>query len=196
MIKVAITGNIASGKSNVEKIISTLGYKVVDTDKINHEILDSDIDTINEIKNLFIDFDITNSDGSLSREKIGKIVFDNTDLKKELESILHKKIDSRLDDFYHSNSFEKVVFVSVPLLFEANMQKNFDKIIFVSCAREKRFERLIQRNGFDVEYAKKRIDSQLSEELKIPQVDYVIDNNSDFRYLNEQVIEVVHKITC
>ena len=196
MIKVAITGNIASGKSKVEEYITTLGYKVIDSDKINHEILSTDIFAIEEIKSAFLNYDILDEDGNLSREKIGKIVFNNIDLKKKLEEILHKRISIKIQEFYLKNSQEKVLFVSVPLLFEANMQNQFDKIIFISAPEEKRIQRLINRNGYDIEYAKKRVASQISEDIKIPQVDYVIDNNSDLENLYFQVDEIVNKITC
>ena len=75
MLKVAITGNIASGKSEVEKMLLNMGFKVADTDKINHFILISDYSAILEIKNAFKDEDILDEGGSISREKLGKVVF-------------------------------------------------------------------------------------------------------------------------
>ena len=79
MLKVAITGNIASGKSQVEKILLDLGYKVADTDKINHSILEADFAAISEIKSVFCDDDILEIDGSISRTKLGKVVFSDKD---------------------------------------------------------------------------------------------------------------------
>ena len=75
MLKVAITGNIASGKSQVERILLTMGFKVADTDKLNHFILASDYSAIQEIKSAFIEDDILDENGHISREKLGKIVF-------------------------------------------------------------------------------------------------------------------------
>ena len=88
MIKVAITGNIASGKSCVENYLNDKGFKVIDADKVNHSLLLHDDEVIKEIKNLFKNQDIIGIDGTLSREKIGKIVFSDKKMKSE-----HSKLD-------------------------------------------------------------------------------------------------------
>ena len=91
MKKIAITGNIASGKSQVEKELISLGYKVIDTDKINHEILKNDEKTIQEIKNSFNDCDILDEKVNLSREKIGKIVFFRPNKKRNFRKNIAQK---------------------------------------------------------------------------------------------------------
>lgn len=194
MKKIAITGNIASGKSQVEKELISLGYKVADTDKINHEILENDKITIQEIKNAFSDCDILDEQGKLSREKIGKIVFSNNEKKQILEGILHKKIYEKLEAFYEKNKDEKLVFISIPLLFEAKQEDKFDKIVFISANEELRLKRLIERNNYDIEYAKKRIAAQEKEQIKIEKSDFVIYNNSDLSNLKNQIEKVLHQL--
>ena len=194
MKKIAITGNIASGKSQVEKELISLGYKVIDTDKINHEILKNDEKTIQEIKNSFNDCDILDEKVNLSREKIGKIVFSDPIKKEILEKILHKKIYEKLDEFYKQNINEQFVFVAIPLLFEAKQEKNFDKIIFISTEEEIRLKRLLERNNYSLEYAKKRISSQEKEDIKIEKSDFVIYNNSDLTNLENQINKVLHQL--
>lgn len=195
MLKIAITGNIASGKSQVENILIDLNYKVADTDKINHDILKNDIETINEIKNAFFSEDITDENNDISREKLGKIVFFDNSKKSLLEKILHKRINEKVNEFFAENKNEKILFVSIPLLFETNQQENFDKIIFISADEKLRLQRLIKRNNYSVEYAIKRIKSQASEEQKIKKSDFIVYNNSDLKNLKNQISDVLQKLT-
>ena len=190
MIRVAIVGNIASGKSQVENILLDLGYKVADTDKINHEILNTDTETINEIKNTFSNDDILENH-TISREKLGKIVFSNKEKKEQLERILHKRIYEKVENFFSENKNEKVAFVSIPLLFETKQEKTFDKIIFISADKETRLKRLIERNNYSKEYALTRINSQMDEEEKIKKSDFVVYNNSDLNDLEQSVKNVL-----
>ena len=191
MIRVAIVGNIASGKSQVEKILLDLGYKVADTDKINHEILKSDIETINEIKNTFSNDDILENN-AISREKLGKIVFANKEKKEQLESILHKRIFEKVEEFFKENKNEKLVFVAIPLLFETKQEKTFDKIIFISADKETRLKRLIERNNYTKEYALSRINSQMDEKEKIKKSDYIIKNDSSIEELEKRIKNIIY----
>ena len=146
MKKIAITGNIASGKSQVEKILLSMGFKVLDTDKVNHFILMTDISAIKEIKETFKDEDIFDENLNISREKLGKLVFSRGDNKVKLEQILHKRIFEKVNQFLEENKKEKLVFVSIPLLFETKQEQNFDKILLVSADRDVRLKRLMERN--------------------------------------------------
>ena len=194
MIKVAITGNIASGKSQVERIILSLGYKVADTDKINHYILLTDNEAIEEIKQEFKEHDVLDDNNNISRTKLGEIVFNNDEKKVKLEEILHKRIKKKVNDFFIDNSNEKIVFVAVPLLFETHQENDFDKIIFVSADEDIRLKRLMERNNYSEKYAKIRIAAQDSELTKISKSDYVIYNNSDLISLRKQVADILTKI--
>lgn len=182
MIKVAITGNIASGKSKVGEIISDLGYKVYDADKIAHEILYSS----NEVLEAFKNFDILEN-GKISRVKLGNIVFNNKRMKQKLEDIIHPQIRENIKEIFKTNQNEQYVFVGIPLLFEANMQDLFDKIVLVYCDDEIRKTRLMKRNNLTTEQAIARINSQKSQDEKINLVDYVIKNETTIEVLREQV---------
>ncbi len=194
MIKTAISGNIASGKSQVEKVLRSKGFKVIDTDKVNHFILASDISAIKEIKEAFKDDDVLDEQGFISREKLGKIIFSAGSKKLKLENILHKRIFAKVNEFFEENAKEDIVFVSVPLLFETGQESMFDKIIFISADEDVRLKRLMQRNNYSQSDAKVRILSQQSEEEKIKKSDYIIYNNSDFLSLNRQIAEILKKL--
>lgn len=182
--KVAITGNIASGKSQVEKFLAE-NYPVYDADKLAHEILD-------EIK-YFYGYDVF-TDGKIDRQKLGKLVFENPDLRKKLEDIVHPKVRKRIVDIFTKHKNDRVVFVSVPLLFEAGFEDMFNKIIFIKVNEIMQLNRLMERNGFTKDEALLRIKSQMPQKDKISKSDFVIENNSSIKDLEDNVKKVLRKL--
>lgn len=191
MLKVAITGNIASGKSSVEQILRGKGFKVLDTDDVSHDLLKNEI-AKHKIINVFEGFDILEN-GEISRPKLGRIVFQDGTYRKKLENILYPMIKEEIGKFFDICEKEKasLAFVSAPLLFEGEFDTLFDKIILVYADDEKRLERLMKRNDFSCEYAKNRLEIQMSQEKKVPLCDFVIYNNEDGIETIEKKIEVV-----
>lgn len=190
MLKVAITGNIASGKSFVEAVVSSFGYDVYDTDMIAHKILALS----GEVREAFKDYDILNHKGEISRGKLGKLVFCKKELKTILESIIHPQIVDEINKLFKYTKEEEIIFISVPLLFEAKLDKMFDKVIFVQADDEVRLQRLMVRNSLTEEEAKLRMDSQLSQEEKIKRCDFVVHNNSTMGEFEEQIKDVIKKL--
>ncbi len=178
-MRTALTGNIASGKSQVEKILIQKGYKVLDTDSCAHEILSSD----DAIKSAFKNYDVFEN-SQISREKLGKLVFNDKKLLAELNSLIHPKIKEKILEFQKNN--ENGV-VSIPLLFETGMENLFDKIVMVFSDDEIRLERLMKRNGYERVYAIQRINSQMPQQDKLSKCDAVIYNNGTLEDLKHQV---------
>lgn len=183
MLKVAITGNIASGKSEVEKIVSQF-YPVYDVDKIAHAIL-----------------------GNVDRKALGEKVFSNPKALKELEEFIHPKVKQEIINVFNGIETERniagliapslnknIIFISIPLLFETGFETLFDKIVFVQCDDNLRLQRLIKRNNYTEEYAKKRMNSQLPQEDKIKNSDFVLNNNSSKEDLKAQVLELLKNL--
>lgn len=166
MLKIAITGNIASGKSEVEKIIAQ-DFPVFDADKIAHRFL-----------------------GNVDRRALGEKVFSDPVARKKLEEYIHPKVKDEILKIF-CESQEKCVFVSIPLLFETGFDKLFDKIIFVQCDDKLRLERLMKRNNFTKEQALKRMNAQMPQDDKINKSDFVIHNNSTKKELATQVNELL-----
>lgn len=191
MIRVALTGNIASGKSTVQNILQSHGYKVLDTDIVGHECLEQ---LKNPISNLFKGFDILDENKNISREKLGKIVFSNKALKKDFENIVHPAIKNRISEYFKQNAQEDFVFAGIPLLFETGMQDLFDKIILVYSGNELREERLVARNNYSREYAQLRMNSQINQDEKVQLSDYVIMNNGSLEELTRSTVEVLEKL--
>ena len=103
MIKIALVGNIASGKSTVEKFLAQNNFKVFDCDKIAHKILEENI----EIKEFFRTYDVFDSD-KINREKLGKLVFGNKDLLKNLENIIYPLVKIELKRIFEKYKNENV----------------------------------------------------------------------------------------
>ena len=190
MIKIALTGNIASGKSTVQGLLEKKGYKVFDTDDAAHILLD----TMPEIKEVFKSYDIFNSDGLINRGKLGTIVFSAPELKKKLENIMHPAIKNKILEFFEQNKSERAVFVGIPLLFESDMRDIFDKAVLIYTDDFTRKERLILRNNYSPEYAAARMEAQMPQDEKKLLCDDIIFNNGTLSDLEKSVDECLDRI--
>lgn len=190
MIRVALTGNIASGKSTVEAVLKELGYSCLNTDDIAHRLLGNNHDVINAFK----DFDILDRNGAISREKLGKIVFHDKKMLKTLENIIHPLVRKEIQEFFEAKKNENIVFVAIPQLFESSMQELFDKTVLVYCDDNIRIERLKKRNNYTEDYAKIRINAQIQQDEKVKLCDFVIDNSSTLENLQSLVKALPEKL--
>ena len=188
MLKVALVGNIASGKSAVEAVLKKLGCEVLDTDKVCHGLLVK----LPEVNEAFNSYDVFEN-GEISREKLGKLVFNNHDVRKKLEDILYPTLRIKIEEFFE-NSDRDVAFVAIPLLFEAEMTDLFDKIRFIYTNDDIRLERLMKRNNYTKEYAKLRMDLQIPQDEKVKKSDIVIYNNDSLDALEKVVTLVLEQI--
>jgi len=193
MIKIALTGNIAAGKSVVEKFLRDLNYPVIDTDKVVHDLFVNSEELNIQLREAFGRYDICTND-LIDRKKLAKVVFSNAKLLKRLEEITHPYIIDEVLKFFEQHENENFTFVAVPLLYEVNWGYLFDKVILVAADDEIRMHRLMFRRNLSQEDALKRMNAQIPQEEKIKFADYVIYNNTNYVDLSRQINDVLCKL--
>ncbi|MDR3125976.1 MAG: dephospho-CoA kinase [Candidatus Nomurabacteria bacterium] len=187
MKKVALTGNIAAGKSAAQARLEDLGFLVFDTDRAGHEALLAE-----SVKKAFDD--VLDADGEISRRKLGRLVFGDRKLLKKLERISHPVIVRKMREFFDDNRNAELVFAAVPLLFEVGLETEFDKVIFIQAAASRRQQRLMRRDNLSEQQARLRIAAQDPPRTKIRRSDFVIVNNGSLLNLYKQLDDIIAKL--
>ncbi|MFY4774633.1 dephospho-CoA kinase [Metabacillus sp. RGM 3146] len=185
---IGLTGGIASGKSTVSNMIRDWGYPIIDADIIAKEAVDPGKPALEKIIKAF-GRDILKGDGSLDRQKLGGIIFQNAAKREILNSIVHPAVREEMlkkRDEAKSNG-EKAVVLDIPLLFESKLAHFADVTLLVFTDDEVQLKRLMERNGYTEEEAAMRISSQMPLTEKKKLADAVIDNNGTLLETKEQL---------
>lgn len=188
---IGITGSIACGKSLVSNYLQEKGYTIIDADKIGHMVLEND-EVKKQLVNKFGKSIL--KDNEVNRVTLGKLVFENNENLKELNNIIHPQIRKNISEQIQVYKNEKLVFVDVPLLFEAKFDDLVEKIIVVSLDEKIQLERLMNRNSLSKEEALQRIKSQIPVREKEKLGDYVVDNSFTQENTYNQVDRILEKL--
>lgn len=192
---VGILGGIASGKSTVAREFAKLGCKVIDADKIVHELLDKK--TVQKEITVTFGPSISDTKGKISHRKLAQIVFADPDKLALLNRIIHPKVLKRTElliERYNRQDRVRAIVLDMPLLVEVGWAKRCDRLIFVNCRPKIRAERA-KKMGFDKNQLKIRENFQISLDNKACMADNTIENNSDFSALVRQVADIFTNIT-
>lgn len=189
---IGITGGIASGKSYVCSVIKEQGFSVIDADEISRELSKKGNPIFERIIEVFGKDYLTTS-GELDRQKFGKMIFENTAARNKLNAISHPLIIEEMKKEIDKNS-SSIIFLAIPLLFEAKLSRLCDKIVCVYVDRVTQLQRLMWRDGISEAYALNKINAQLCLEEKKAMSDYVVDSRGSFNHTKDQVIDLIHKI--
>ena len=188
--KVAITGNIGSGKSLVCKIFNHIGINTFHSDEETKKLYFL-TDVKKEIINRFGE-EVYFADGSLNKKLLSYHLFQNKEALQFIEDLLYPKLNQVFDEWCERQTSGFVLFESA-ILFEKNFDKQFDKIIFVSAPEEVRLRRAMLRDNCDEENVRSRMRLQWDEETKISKSDYII-NNDGVEMLIPQVVKINSEI--
>ena len=203
MLKVGLTGSIASGKSVVGEMFARLRAHVIQADVIAHELMQPGETVYNEVVRRFGNR-IVNADGTISRPKLAEIAFGsgkNPSRVEELNRIVHPAVIQRQDAWMEEigqRQPDAVTMVEAALILEAGAANRFDRLVVVTCQPEQRIERWMRRTNVDQETARRevtrRMCAQSPDEEKIKKADYVIDNSGSLGETERQVRSVYAKL--
>ncbi|MCX6417039.1 MAG: dephospho-CoA kinase [Actinobacteria bacterium] len=189
-----LSGGIGSGKSTVAKILSNLGAVVIDADVIAREVLEPNQAGYQRAIEVFGE-SILDSDLRVDRKMLAELVFQNSDELAKLEAIVHPAVIARVAQIRNSLPESTVVVYDTPLLFEKNLQGQFDKVLIVVTDSGHRKARLIER-GLEITDIEARIANQATDAQRRTVADFVIENNGSPEQLQDQVTKVWQQISA
>ena len=191
---IGILGGIGSGKSTVAAEFAKLGCKVIDADRIAHELLDRN--TVKEkIVGLF-GKTVLDSSGRIEHKKLAGVVFSDGDKLASLNGVIHPLVLERAEELieqYNQQNQVRAIVLDMPLLVEIGWAGRCDRLIFVDCEQKIRAERA-KKKDFDKNQIKIRENFQISLDNKVSLADNMIENNSDFSALVRQVADIFSDI--
>jgi dephospho-CoA kinase len=196
MLRVGLTGGIATGKTTVGQMFVELGCHLIDADRVTHELLEPGQPTHAAVVQAF-GTSILASGGRIDRKTLGEIVFKDSVARARLNSLVHPAVIQRQRQWL--NEMEAldprgIGIVDAALMIEVGTYKNYDKVIVVACPPEEQKNRLKARMGLTEEQAEARIRSQMPMEEKLKYADYVVDTSGDLAHTRHQVVEINSKL--
>lgn len=182
MLKVGLTGGIATGKSFVLGVLRELGCEVLDADQTAREVVEPGQPAFEEIVAHFGN-EIVGADGKFDRPKLGAIVFSNAAEREKLNSIVHPKVfeaQARWLAEIEARNPQAIVIVDAALMIETGSYRRFDKLAVVYCEPEIQLQRLMARNNLTLDEATARISSQMPSVEKLKFADFSINTSLGF----------------
>ena len=196
MLKVALTGGIGSGKSEVSSLFGNWGSYVFDADSIAKNILDEN-DRAQEEIILEFGSDVISIDGSIDKKKLGRVAFQNEYNQLKLNTIIHPYVFKEMDICFESvlsTGKHEIFIVDAALIYESDADTHMDYVIVVTSHLRLRTERVMKRGDLDRDEFLKRVNLQWPEKDKIDMADFVIHNNSSKNELKKEAENIYKKI--
>ncbi|MBT3435674.1 MAG: dephospho-CoA kinase [Nitrospinaceae bacterium] len=193
LLRVGLTGGIASGKTTVSKLLIKNGIPVIDSDIIARDLVKPGTEALSEIV-VALGADVLALDGSLDRGRVGEVVFGDESSRLALENILHPRIKVEQDrwlDARESEGESSVAVVDAALMIESGGWRRFDLLVVVACCEEEQLARTLSRGGLSEEAVRARIASQIPLADKVKYADRVVDNSGTLDELTKEVEALV-----
>ena len=192
MFLVGLTGGIASGKSTVAAMLGKFDNEIIDADEIAREVVLPGTVGLSKVVAEFGP-QILEEDGSLSRAKLAKLVFEDPKKRLTLEGILHPLIRARTLERISQSKSDIVIYI-VPLLVEAKVDYPFDLVVTIEAGSENQIKRLVENRGMGIEDATARIAAQATEPERVARADVRIDGALSLTDLETTVSKLWNQI--
>ena len=188
MLVIGLTGGIGTGKSEVARLLQSLGAAVISADEVGHEAYAPNSESWHEVVDTF-GKEILQPSGEIDRQKLGAVVFSDPQQLEKLNAIMHPRMAGMVADRIQVLRDQGVstVVVEAALLFEAGWDSLVDEVWTTDSSVESVVERLQARNGMDEKEVRRRIGSQMDRAERIERSDLVVDNSGDVSALEQTV---------
>ena len=188
--KIGLTGGIASGKTTVANLFSDLGIEIIDADEIAHSITSKQGSAYNKIVKHFGE-DVLGNDKKLDRKKLRKMIFNSSELKRDLEQIIHPEVYAIINQKINASQ-EPYQIIVIPLLIETGYQNFVDRVLVVDCSVETQLARLINRDNETKKNAKKIIANQIERSERLKFADDIIENErkTSINVLKKKILQL------
>jgi dephospho-CoA kinase len=193
LVRVGLTGGVASGKSAVSAILDELGAVIIDADVLAREAVTKGTPGLEKVVAEF-GTELLTPDGELDRPAMGRLVFADEDARRRLEAIVHPLVFERIIELEAAASPDDVVVHDIPLLAESGRADTFDAIIVVDAPDEIRIERMVRDRGWTREDAEARIKAQASRDDRLAIATHVIENDGTLDQLRARVEGVYEQL--
>ena len=191
MLVIGLKGSFGSGKTTVAGMFARCGAKVLDADRIAHELIKRRGACVKPVVREFGEEILTR--GCIDHFKLAQIVFSDLRKLKRLETIIHPYVEREIKkkiNFYVRGKKVKAVVLDVPLLFESGLDKLAEVIIVVRANKADQIKRIRKKIDISVAQIKKRIESQMPMSEKVMLSDIVVDNRKSILNTKQQVKEI------
>ena len=202
MLRVGLTGGLASGKTFVGRALSELGCFLIQADELGHQVLAKGAEAYAAVLTEFGP-KILNQQAEIDRRKLAAIVFENPDLLAKLNSIVHPAVRARAQKLEESfceptesprreprgtstNPPDGIIVYEAAILVETGSFRAYDRLIVASCTEEQQIERAVLRDHFTRDEALNRLRRQMPLEEKVKYADYVIDTSGTKEHTLDQ----------
>lgn len=188
MLRVGLTGGIASGKTTVAKLFESLGVSVIYADEISRDVVKPGSQGLHEVQQKF-GSNILNASGQLDRAALRKLIFSDASKREALEKILHPLIRAQSEALAEEakRRGETYVIFEIPLLLETGRHKEMDKVLVVDVPEETQLNRLMKRDHCSEAQAKQILSAQSNRPARLAIADNIIFNEGNLDKLTQQV---------